>query len=147
MKVKRILNIKRYKAGYEVREEVVDLEGRGSDDNDELTMYSAYSPRGEYIGGQEEAYFLCVERGIMPETTPRRAITPGKRTCSIGYSYKDGKWYGWSHRAIVGFDYGDMIFEEDFGDDQTPYIKHGTKEIVTLSDARLAAIRFARSVS
>ena len=38
----------------------------------------------------------------------RLQIVPEKRTptssvCSIGKSMKDGKWYGWSHRAYGGF--------------------------------------------
>lgn len=28
---------------------------------------------------------------------------PNNKVCSIGLSKKDGKWYGWSHRAIHGF--------------------------------------------
>lgn len=67
--------------------------------------------------------------------------------CSIGKSEVDGKWYGWSHRAMCGFGKGDMIFQERFGDDKTKFTKHGTKPIDTDADAKLAAKRFARSVS
>ena len=28
---------------------------------------------------------------------------PGNKICTIGHSKKDGKWYGWSHRAIHGY--------------------------------------------
>ncbi len=28
---------------------------------------------------------------------------------SIGYSEKEKKWYGWSHRAIGGFEVGDVV--------------------------------------
>lgn len=51
-----------------------------------------------YIGNLRTAYFLCVEYGIEPELR-----TETSKTCSIGYSKKHGKWYGWSHRAIYGF--------------------------------------------
>lgn len=66
---------------------------------------------------------------------------------SIGKSTKDNKWYGWSHRAVFGFGIGDKIFEEDFGDDETPFDKHGKKSIKTDADAKLSAKRFARYVS
>lgn len=66
---------------------------------------------------------------------------------SIGYSEKEGKWYGWSHRAIVGFGIGDKIFEPDFGDDKTPFVKHGKETIKNMEDAKKSAIAFARYVS
>lgn len=37
-------------------------------------------------------------RGIKPEKA-----SPTHRVNSVGKSTKDGKWYGWSHRAIHGF--------------------------------------------
>ena len=66
--------------------------------------------------------------------------------CSIGKG-ADGKWYGWSHRAAVGFGLGDRVFEEGYGDDKTLFTKHGSKVIKTDSDARTAAVKFARYVS
>jgi hypothetical protein len=60
---------------------------------------------------------------------------------------EEQKWYGWSHRAICGFGIGDRIFEEKYGNDNTPFVKHGRKKIKTLADAKLAASRFASSVS
>jgi len=66
---------------------------------------------------------------------------------SIGLDEKKGIWYGWSHRAIQGFKIGNKIFEEKFGDENTKYIEHGSKTIKTLDDAKLAAQRFAKSVS
>lgn len=85
---------------------------------------------------------VIAEREIYPELAAR-----GHGTCSVGKSAKDGKWYGWSHRAMVGFGIGDRIFEESYGDDQTPFVKHGSKPITNDAEARLAACRFARSVS
>lgn len=62
---------------------------------------------------------------------------------TIGYSPKDKKWYGWSHRAIYGFKVGDKIFEPDYGDDKTPFNQHGSKEAKTLEDCKKAARAFA----
>lgn len=45
----------------------------------------------------------------------RLKITPEKKhdhcqVCTIGRSAKNGKWYGWSHRAYSGFKKGDRFF-------------------------------------
>jgi len=61
----------------------------------------------------------------------------------VGYSEKEKKWYGWSHRAYCAFGIGDKIFDPDFGDDSTPYKKHGEKTIKTDADAKKAAVAFA----
>jgi hypothetical protein len=37
-------------------------------------------------------------RSIVPQKA-----RPSHKLNSIGKSTKDGKWYGWSHRAIHGF--------------------------------------------
>ena len=65
----------------------------------------------------------------------------------VGFCEKDQKWYGWSHRAVVGFKLGDKVFETGFGDDSTPYNKHGKKTIKTLADAKLSAQRVAKHLS
>lgn len=62
----------------------------------EMTM--AFNWRGEYIGEAKTARLLVEKRGILPELR-----TPTSNVCSIGFSLKDGKWYGWSHRAIYGY--------------------------------------------
>ena len=61
----------------------------------------AYTPNGDYIGNLKDARFLCETKGIKPEK-----ISPDHNVCSIGFSSIDGKWYGWSHRAIFGFKIG-----------------------------------------
>lgn len=66
---------------------------------------------------------------------------------STGLDEEKGIWYGWSHRAIAGFKIGDKIFEEEFGDDNTPFTQHGSKDIKTLDDAKLAAENFSSYVS
>ena len=100
-----VLGVRRYKAGYEVRTELVNGENFGSRD---FEMKSAYTLSGDYIGSPKDAYRLCRKRGIKPEK-----ITPGSNVCSIGFSENNNKWYGWSHRAIYGFAVGDTVKEGD----------------------------------
>jgi len=50
----------------------------------------------------------------------RYQIAPEKKrddvsVCSIGKSAKNGKWYGWSHRAFSGFGVGDRAFPKLHG--------------------------------
>ncbi len=140
MQAIKVLNVRKYKAGYEIRTELIDPE---FEDTDELMeMKSAYTPDGKYIGKSKRAYWLCYKWGIKPELR-----TPTSNVCSIGHSEKDNKWYGWSHRAIVGFGIGDKIFEEEYGDEKTLFVNHGHIPIATMDDARKAASAFAKSVS
>lgn len=108
-----------------------------------IEMTQAYTPTGGYLGPEKEAK-MFVKRGIAPEVASK-----DHNVCSIGYCEKEDKWYGWSHRAICGFGVGDMIFKERFkgADDHTPFVKHGDKPIKTMADAKVAAKRFANSVS
>lgn len=90
-------------------------------------------------------------RGIRP-----LPVNVQDSSCSFGQG-ADGKWYGWSHRAIVGFTIGDMLFEEDClnpespkhieGADDMPYVKLGHTKIETEEQARQAAMNFANYVS
>lgn len=59
----------------------------------------------------------------------------------LGYSDKEKKWYGWSHRAVHGFGIGDY-FTECRPDKTTK-----ERKIRTMEDARNAAEKFADSVS
>jgi len=68
-------------------------------------------------------------------------IKKEKGSLSIGFSEKEQKWYGWSHRAIQGFGIGDK-FRECY--------PSGTKigrKCRTLADCKEAAKKFAESVS
>jgi len=47
------------------------------------------------------ARYMVAKRGIAPQL-----IDDAHQVCSIGYSRLDGKWYGWSHRAMFGFKVG-----------------------------------------
>ena len=109
-----------------------------------------YDRDGLYIGDPKKAWFLTYERGLTQlEHFPAgsQADYDHPVPVTIGVCPEDGKWYGWSHRAIHGFNGLDMIFEEDFGDDSTPFSQHGSKPIKTWEDAKLSAGRFAQSVS
>lgn len=104
MKVKEVLGIRRYKAGYEVREELIDDSEYGGNG---FTKKTAYTPGGHYIGDSKWAYRLCKKWGIKPELA-----YPDKNVCVIGFCEREKKWYGWSHRALWGFGVGDSVKKE-----------------------------------
>lgn len=139
MTVLKIIKERRFKAGYLIREELIDAEFAGT--NEPMIMKNAYNLDGHYIGRSKDAHFLCVKMGIKPEL-----IDYKHKVCNIGYSDRKKKYYGWSHRAIVGFKIGDKIFEEKFGGDKTPFVRHGRETILTLGDARKSAINFANYI-
>jgi len=87
--------------GFEVRTEKVTR-----DKNDSVVLDSCYNEQSEYVGDFETAAFLY-NLGIRPE------CIPGNKVCSIGFQEEEGKWYGWSHRAICGFGVGDIVKEGD----------------------------------
>jgi len=60
---------------------------------------------------------------------------------SIGFSEKEKKWWGWSHRAAYGFGVGHTVKE---GHSPEKYIGQTAKN---LDDAKKFAIAFAREVS
>jgi len=105
MYVKAVLSVRRYKAGYEVREELV---AGNQFDMDDIKVKTAYTPDGHYIGDSKTAYRLCKKRGIKPEP-----IDSEHNVCSIGFCEKEQKWYGWSHRAIYGFGIGSTCKKGD----------------------------------
>jgi hypothetical protein len=133
---KELIKTMRFKLGYEVRTERHVMDGFPP-----MVIRSAYTSKGEYIGSPRFARSLY-KRGIVPQLRKRES-----RVCSIGFNEKEQKWYGWSHRAICGFGIGDKVFIERFGNDKTPFVKHGRRDIKNMKDAKLAASRFAASVS
>lgn len=149
--IKTVLKTRRYKAGYEVRTELHDGKKYDCDD---FEVRSAYTADGDYIGDPKDAFRLCRTRGIKPE---RRETNSG--VCSIGFSEKDGKWYGWSHRAIYGFKVGDVVKKGDCTAEEgfiEEYLKDHPEErralpvgftAKTMDDARRMAVAFAASVS
>jgi hypothetical protein len=137
-----IISSKWHEAGYLIKEEDVTL---GFEDNEEpVRMSSAYTASGDYIGDLETAEFLIQKKGIAPELA-----SSSHNICSVGFCQREQKWFGWSHRAIVGFGIGDKVFEEEWPEatDDTLFVEHGELDIETLNDARIAAVNFARSVS
>jgi len=101
---------------------------------------------GDHIDAKHKRHRPAIVRAIEDRGIQAEKSDPDHCVCTIGKG-KDGKWWGWSHRAMVGFGPGDRIFDEKYGDDDTPYVKHGKRVIVTDADAKQAAISFARSVS
>lgn len=147
MKIQSPYNIKEIKfqrqySGYLYRREIVDDSDFGGSGG--LEMVNCYSTdSGCWIGDAKTARYLCIKRGLRNV----QKAEDSHCVCSIGFNKTEQKWYGWSHRAICGFGLEDMIFEERFGNDQTPFVKHGSKPIKTMDDAKISAIRFAESVS
>lgn len=65
-----------------------------------------------------------------------------KAGCSVGKSEADGKWYGWSHRAVYGFGIGDKVTSDVSGNNS------GKEYMIKTEDqARQTAINFAKDVS
>lgn len=77
------------------------------DPSDELTHRHAVNMEGKYIGFPDYAKMLLEEYDIRPETIN------GQDVCSIGFSPRDEKWYGWSHRALYGFSIGSKVVKGD----------------------------------
>jgi len=141
--------IRRYKAGYELRNEVQRTPGC-----QDFAMTSAYTPDGDYIGDSRDAYRLVRKRGIAPEKASREHCV-----CSVGFCEKEQKWYGWSHRAIYGFGVGDVVKDGDCTAESgwtDEYLKDHPDEDKSLpvgfraesmDDAKRMAVAFAESVS
>jgi len=149
--IKKILKERNYKAGYVVRTMLMEGEEYGTEDYEST---AAFTPSGDYIGNSKDAYRLCKKRGIKPEI-----IDADDSVCSIGFSEKEQKWYGWSHRAIYGYGVGDVV-EEGTCPTESGFIdeyiaEHPEKdrsvpagfEVKNLEDAKRVAIAFADSVS
>jgi hypothetical protein len=134
---KQVLSIKECDY-YDIKTEIWSMDGQ-----DDVEMVSAYSKKGDYLGNPKTAKMLVEKFGIkeFEKTDPSHCV------CSIGLNPDTETWYGWSHRAICGYSINDMIFEENFGDDKTPYKKHGTIKIENMQQAKQAASNFAASVS
>ena len=130
---------------FDLVEELWDSEGYPKGEPLKMEVYR--NKRGDMIDCRHRRKRSGLVRFIVRNGIHAVKSRSRHSVCSIGRSDITGKWYGWSHRAIVGFGLGDRIFEERFGNDHTPFIKHGKKTIKTSADARLAATRFAASVS
>lgn len=114
------------------------------------TVESAKKTKPKYKDSQYGKYWE--DHGIEPQKSK-----PSHSACSIGFSEKEQKWYGWSHRAIHGFGIGDVVKEGDIiakptkknleeGIPGSGTWEPGTK-IKSLKDAERAAREFAEQVS
>ena len=148
--IRETISVRKYKIGYEVRTENVT---HPDDPEHTITMKTAYTLGGDYVGTSQEAHRLYVKFGIKPEM-----IDGTKHTCSIGLCEKEQKWFGWSHRAIYGFGIGDTVKEGDCAASSgyiDEYIAEHPEadlslpvgfEAKTLDDAKKMAMAFADSV-
>lgn len=120
-------------------------------------MIMVCNAEGEPIGEKsldKKFIALLKKREIYPQK-----VKESHCVCSIGFSEKEQKWYGWSHRAFCGFGIGHIAKE---GDCHTTsgwteeYLKEHPEEDLsvpvgfeckTLEDCKRCAIAFAESVS
>jgi len=68
----------------------------------------AYNREGDWIGDPRWAYRLAKKWGIYPQKRK-----PEHDICSIGFSERKQRWYGWSQRAIKGFGIGSTCKKGD----------------------------------
>jgi len=129
---KVIKTIKNSKYGYTLKD--VEI---GHECDKLIPARWAYTPNGDWIGDSKTALMLCKKFGIAPEKK-----NPTCNICSIGYSDKNKKWYGWSHRAIFGFGVGDKVRSGKHPDGKPKY-----RTVPNMGNAKQSAIRFANSVS
>ena len=117
-----------------------------------ILMFSFYNDKGKYIGDIDCFQRLVISRGIIPEAKDDDNV------CSIGKSLENGKWYGWSHRAIYGFVIGDKVKEGDccassgwteeyLKTHPDPCVLPVGFEAKTEEDCKKMAVAFANSVS
>lgn len=150
MEFKEIKSIRHYKH-YDVKHVVVDGSQYGHSD---MEFKYAFTKDGKWIGHSKEAYRYVHRFGIEDFDY----CEDGDNICSIGFSPKQQKWYGWSHRAIHGFGIGHMV-EEGNCESQSGWVDEYLEEhpeddlsipvgfvTKTLEDCKRVAIAFAESV-
>jgi len=122
-----------------------------------MLMTSCYSRIDRsYVGNPDHALFL-INKGITKHV--QSIHKNGEGTANIGFCEKGNKWYGWSHRAIYGFEIGcvakkgDCVTTTGYIDE---YIKDHPEDDLSvpvgfkaksLADCKKMAIAFAESVS
>jgi hypothetical protein len=129
MQVIKVLEVTKLSFGCELRREIVRSPAyiASSDDDSEETFeildalnagpsdfhrVAGYSADGTYIGDEKTTRYIVLDRKIAPEKA-----TPDSNICSIGWCDFERKWFGWSHRAMCGFEvgstvkYGDCAYE------------------------------------
>ncbi len=149
----KVVRTRTYRMGYRVETVLIDNLGymgfprhRSSQKNGRwMFLDRAMTLDGLYVGDRRMGRFLFIKTGL----TKVQLAQKNHNVCSIGWSEEEQKWYGWSHRAICGFGLGDKLFSERYQvkHPNTLFTESGTEEIFTNSQAKLAAKRFASSVS
>ena len=105
--IKEILRERKYlKKGYVIRKEIWEFNGEET-----VMERQAYNFNDEYLGESKFAYRLFKNFGI--NYTEKKS--ENHCACTIGFSEKENKWYGWSHRAIYGFGIGSECKKGDCG--------------------------------
>lgn len=127
---------------YDLVEQRLSMPGHGSVDVRQYVNKQGTPIQTQHKPGRKTGLVLLIEKHRIQAIKAQ----PSHSNCSIGKGEK-GSWFGWSHRAACEFKKGDRVFEERYGNDDTPFTKHGRRTVKTDADARLAAKRFARSVS
>lgn len=113
----KVIKVRRYKAGYEIRTSTIKLQLTQEIIPEldvptvdvELPMKQAYTFSGHLVGSTRFAHYLIVKRGIMPELAG-----PGHKFCSIGFCEREQSWYGWSKRGLCGFSIDGVVKKEDW---------------------------------
>lgn len=123
-------------------------------DAEAFWMTTVENENCDYVGDLKWGEIL-LKYGIVPELIKGNS----GNVCQIGKSLKDGKWYGWSHRAIFGFKIGDKVKKGDCTNSSgytEEYLKENPGkdtslgigfEAKTEADTKKMAIAFADSVS
>ncbi len=135
---RRVISSTPLTLGMELRKEIWAL-SEDSPASEDTEIEAVYNEEGLFVG-DFNTYKLLSKYGIRPQKNE-----PSHSVCSIGFSPKEQKWYGWSHRAIFGYGVGDDFYHPDtaFGDGG----KKPPSVILSLAEAEQAARNFARDVS
>jgi hypothetical protein len=104
---RRWINVKKVKLKWS---EIVGERGLPGDDEEVEVILG---DDGSYIGMATDSGLLSFfeEHGIEPQSISGKKYA----VASIGFSEKEQKWYGWSHRAVFGFGVGSEVKEGVFG--------------------------------
>jgi hypothetical protein len=118
------------------------------------------APKPAYFSKFDDSLitFVGLEGNSLIKFLVKHQITE-ELTHSTGYSPKEKKWYGWSHRAAYGFSIGDVVKEGDCTAESgwtDEYLAEHPEDDLSLpvgfiartkEDTKRMAIAFAESVS
>ena len=121
-------------------------------DEDKTKSTEIWTSHNEYVGladlGETESNvnFIYKHRLTNLMSVNRAMGKPlsesGCNTVSIGFSEKEQKWYGWTHRGYGAFGIGDEIVERSIMDSEDAKYRHPFK-VKTLEQAKELAIYIA----